>query len=189
MPGASAVNVGNLDSARATAADVGKTVSHVSLWSALTLGDFLVWFPIHANSFGEHANAVQELVAEAQYRIAHRDLRLTQAATQNLDAAQGTVYLETIKMAERAINGRINGDIFVQFHDGNPGSAGTANVIAGLGRVQVDSFSVFPFSSADGSVPEHEDDGTVNEPIGPDPGHDDHGDGVTHNDEFGAGEP
>ena len=183
MPGARARNLASILSLRATQADVGKTVSHISLWSALTGGDFLMGFPIHRESFPPDFVPVA-LVLEAQYRIPRSDLNLVQTAITDPNG----MYHETFYMAERSMRGRLVGGFFIQFHDGAPGSVGTSNVIVGIGRVGVtaDQLQVFRFASGDGSIPDHVDS-VNNDPIGPDPGHDDHSDGPTHNDDFGEG--
>ena len=40
-------------------------------------------------------------------------------------------------MARRALAGKVAGGIWLQYHDGAPGSNGTANVISDITRTQV----------------------------------------------------
>ena len=198
MPGARARNMSTILSLRATQADVGRTVLHLSLWDAATGGNFLMSFLIHEDSFSDMPNqGVQPLILEAQYRIRHRDLNIVQTSISTLNDANVPVnmkYHETPAMAERALKGRLAGPLFIQFHWGTPGPDGTNGVINGIGRVEISGsdFRIRQFISGDGSIPAHTDTGTVDGVWGPDPGHDDHGDGPSnqpgsHTDDFGSG--
>ena len=103
----------------APAASVGEDCTHVSLWSALTGGDFLQSQSISTNP--------SPLALGEQYEIAAGALVLDQAAPTN----------GTEDMAERAVRGRILGGVWVQAHTGAPGGNGTNNVLPGLARVAI----------------------------------------------------
>ena len=105
-------------SAEATSALVNEDATIITLWDASTGGNLLQEITI--------SNNPDALVLNARYQIAANAIALTQPV--------GTGEQE--EMAKRALRGRVAGGVWVQFHDGAPGTAGTANVIA-LARVQI----------------------------------------------------
>ena len=50
---------------------------------------------------------------------------------------QPTAANETEDMSERAVRGRIKDGVWVQWHTGAPGTAGTTNAISELGRTEI----------------------------------------------------
>ena len=116
---ATAKNTNIVRSIAAPAGAVSDDATHITLWTAQAAGDLLLTLEITTNP--------DALALGDKYEIAAEALVLTQAAAAD----------ETAAMAERAVRGRIAGGVWVQFHTGAPGAAGTDNVIAELGRVQI----------------------------------------------------
>lgn len=96
---------------------IGQDGTYVSIWTALTGGDFLAGIQISNNPM---ALALGEV-----YYIAASGLAITQTAATN----------ETEAMAQRALRGRLDGTLFYAIHTGDPGTTG-ANESA-LARVSV----------------------------------------------------
>ena len=107
-----------IQSAQAQAAQAGEDATIVTLWDAATSGNLLQQLTITGNP--------DALVVDARYRLAVGALVIEQKV------ATG----ETQEMAKRALRGRVSGGIWIQWHDGAPGTAGTSNVVA-LARTQV----------------------------------------------------
>lgn len=105
-------------SAEATSALVNEDATIITLWDASTSGNLLQEITI--------SNNPDALVLNARYQIAANAIVLTQPV--------GTGEKE--EMAKRALRGRVKGGVWIQFHDGAPGTNGTGNVIA-LARVQI----------------------------------------------------
>lgn len=116
---ATAKNTNLVRSIAAPAGAVGDDCTHVTLWDAQAAGDLLLSLAITTNP--------DALVLGDRYELAAEALVLTQ------NPAAG----ETAAMAERAVRGRIAGGVWVQFHTGAPGAAGTGNVISELGRTEI----------------------------------------------------
>ena len=116
---ATAKNTAAVESPGASGAAIGKDCTDISLWSARAGGDYL-----GAKAISTDPDA---LAAGEPLQIAAEALVLTQPAGAD----------ETAKMAVRALNGRVSGGLWVQWHEGAPGAAGTDNVIPVLGRTQV----------------------------------------------------
>lgn len=116
---AQAANADIVRSAAAPAGAVGKDCTYVTLWSAAADGDLLGKKQISTNP--------APLVLDARYEIAAGALTVTAPAGAD----------ETAAMARRAAAGKVAGGVWVQYHDGDPGAAGDANVIADMGRTAV----------------------------------------------------
>ena len=116
---ATAKNTNIVRSVAAPAGAVGDDCTHVSLWDAAAAGNLLGTKAISTNPAPLALGEKYELAAEALV----------------LNAPTGAD--ETAAMAERAVRGKIAGGVWVQFHDGAPGNAGTDNVIDDLGRVAI----------------------------------------------------
>lgn len=118
MPAQASTNA-VIQSAVAQAAQVGDDATWVSAWSSSTGGTFL-WRE-------DITNNPAALQLGDRYQIAVGGLTLTQPNATNGTAAD----------ARRAVEGRVSGGFWLQWHDGDPGTAGTANVISGLARTQI----------------------------------------------------
>lgn len=116
---AQAANSGVVQSIAAPAGAVGDDCTHVSFWDSADAGNFLSWVAL--------ANNPSALVLGERLQFAAGALTVTQAAGAN----------ESEESARRAVRGWISGGVYVQFHTGNPGAAGTNNVISELNRVQI----------------------------------------------------
>ena len=108
---ATASNTNAILSAAAQAGAVGDDCTWISLWTAVTSGTFLQRVAI--------SNNPAALQLGQQIRIAASGITLTATP------ANG----ETEAMAKRGLEGRLDGGVWVQFHDGDPGANGTSNVI------------------------------------------------------------
>ena len=102
---------------------VGEDVTHIGLFTDSSAGIFLWGRAITSN--------VDAIALGEKYRIPPRDVVLTQ----NLDGG------ETEAMARRALNGRIEGTLYVSFHTGAPGLTG-ANESSEIGRVAISAWTV-----------------------------------------------
>lgn len=116
---AQAANNVAIQSAAASGGVIGKTASHLSLWTASTGGSLLRSAAIGGTPPGA-------LTSGQRLQIASGDLVIT----------YNTATGETEASARRAAAGAVAGGVWVQWHEGAPGSNGTDNVIA-LDRVQV----------------------------------------------------
>ena len=116
---ATAKNTNIVRSIATPAGAVGDDCTYISLWDAEVNGNFLQSQQISTDP--------APLALGERYEIAAEALVITQPAGAN----------ETAAMAERAVRGRIAGGVWVQFHTGAPGNAGTDNVIDELGRVEI----------------------------------------------------
>ena len=116
---ATAKNTAAAESIAAPQGAVGEDCSHITLWSAAAAGDHL---------WSQAINTDPDALALGQ--------RLSIAA-EAIVITQNPGPGETAKMAVRANQGRVAGGVWVQFHSGAPGAAGTDNIIAGLDRVQI----------------------------------------------------
>ena len=103
----------------ATGAAIGKDCTHISLWDASSGGNLLHWAAL--------SNDPSPLVAQAQIEFLPNTITLQQNPGTN----------ESEEMAKRGARGRVTGGLYLQYHEGNPGSAGTANVIPVLGRTLI----------------------------------------------------
>ena len=116
MP-ATATNNAVITSAAAQSGQVGDDATFISLWSAVTGGDFLRREGIDNNPAA--------LALGQSFQFAIGELVFTDTE----DSANG----ETNDMAVRGIRGKFDGTVYIQWHSGDPGANGTANVI-GLAR-------------------------------------------------------
>lgn len=105
--------------AAAASAQSGEDATHVSVWTAATGGTWLFNVAI--------SNNPDPLEEGGRYRIAAEALVLTRSA--------GTGESEA--SAIRALRGILAGTTYWQLHTGNPGSAGTANVLTGIARLSL----------------------------------------------------
>ena len=101
-----------INSAAAASGQVGQDCTHASLWDASTGGN-LLW----QGAISTNPDALQ---LGGGFSIAAGALLLIQNP--------GTG--ETQEMARRALRGKIAGGVYVQYHRGAPGAAGTSNIIA-----------------------------------------------------------
>ena len=115
---ATAKNSALIQSAQAQAGQVGNDATWVSLWDALTNGNHLKNIQI--------ANNPDALILDARFQIAINALVITQPIGAG----------ESEEFAKRGVRGRITGGVWVQWHTGNPGNAGTTNVI-GVARTPI----------------------------------------------------
>ncbi len=120
MPAQATTNVA-IESAVAAAGQVGSDASWVSAWSSAAGGSYL-WK-------AQLANNPSALALGGRWRIEAGDLTLTQPNGVGATAAD----------AQRALEGRIAGTWHLQWHDGDPGANGTAAVIAGIARTEVEA--------------------------------------------------
>lgn len=116
---AQAANNTTITSIAAPQAAVGGDCTHVSLWTAETGGSFLQSVAITGNP--------DALALGDTYRLASGALVIEQPVDTG----------GTEAMARRAAAGRVLGGVWVQYHSGAPGTAGTANVITALGRTNI----------------------------------------------------
>ena len=107
-----------IQSAQAAAGQVGDDATWVAVWDAATSGNLLTRIQITGNP--------DALILDARYQIPINGLVFRQNAATN----------ETEEFAKRALEGRIDGGVWISWHDGNPGAAGTANLIT-LARTPV----------------------------------------------------
>ena len=112
-------NTNTIESIAAPAGAVGQDCTQVTLWPQAATGT-LLW--AQAISTDPTALALGE-----KYEIAAGAIVLTQPTGPG----------ETEAMAQRAIRGRIEGTLYLQFHTGAPGVRGTGNVLPGLPRVAI----------------------------------------------------
>ena len=105
-------------SAAAGSAQNGQDVTHLSLWDRSSGGNFLRRTAL--------TNNPDPLATGERVEIQAGDITITYTAGSS----------ETEASARRAAAGAVAGGVWVQFHTGDPGSAGTSNVI-GLARVQI----------------------------------------------------
>lgn len=106
------------------AVDANVDVSYVGLWTESDGGTFLWGHEITTN-----------LVAIAlgeKYRIPPEDIVFTQTPDDG----------ETPAMAVRALNGRIEGILYVSWHDGDPGTTGANEVETHFPRVEISDWTV-----------------------------------------------
>ena len=115
---ATARNETTVTSAAAQAAQVGNDCTHISLWDAAVGGNLLGQKAITGNP--------APLALGEKFEIAAGALVLT--VTKAADA--------TDEMARRAAAGQVAGGVWVQYHTGAPGAAGTDNVI-GIARTSI----------------------------------------------------
>lgn len=113
----------NIESVGAPAGAVGQDITHVSIWSASTGGDLLAQGAITNNpdafELGEKARILSGWVMFRQ------------------NSGTG----ETDELQERKLAGAIGTGVYVQWHTGAPGAAGTSNV-ASISRTQIPSAAV-----------------------------------------------
>lgn len=107
-----------VQSATAGSGQVGQDATWVSIWDAATGGNRLKNIQITGDP--------DALIQDARFQIPVNGLVFRQNA--------GTG--ETEEFAQRGLRGRIDGGVWVQWHTGDPGANGTANIIA-LARTQV----------------------------------------------------
>ena len=112
-------NTNAVQSIAALTGAVGDDLTWLSLWSLESGGVFL-----HRQSISTDPSA---LALGQRFNIAAAAMKLIQP----------TATGETEGMAERKIRGAILGGVWIQWHTGDPGSAGTSNVITELGRTNV----------------------------------------------------
>ena len=98
---------------------VGDDCTWISYWDAATGGTYFLREDISTNPDALSLGDRLEIAANA--------LTLNQPASAN----------ETEAFARKALQGRIAGGLWIQFHTGDPGSSGNSNVITELGRVQI----------------------------------------------------
>ena len=115
---ARAVNTNVVQSVAVPAGSVGSDCTHISLWDAETSGTFLWGTAITGNPSPLGSGEGYEFAAGALVINQPVDTGGTEA------------------MARRAVMGRVAGGVWVQYHSGAPGSAGTSNVIT-LARTQI----------------------------------------------------
>ena len=115
---ARASNTNAVQSAVAAAGQVGNDCTHISVWSALT-GGSLLW----AGTINTNPDA---LALGGRFQIA--------AGALVFEYTKGTG--ETDAMELRGAAGKVRGGVWVQYHTGAPGTAGTSNVI-GLARTPI----------------------------------------------------
>ena len=116
---AQAANSKAVTTGAAPSGAVGDDCTHVAFWSAASGGSLL----------GTQAltNDPSALALGERYSFPAGMLVLTTPKGAN----------ETEAMAQRAARGKVAGGVWVSFHTGVPGSAGTANLITEFGRVSV----------------------------------------------------
>ena len=107
-----------IQSPQAPQAAVDDDCTWISLWTAQNAGTFLQRMTISSNP--------SPLVLGARFTAAINAIVISQPAGAN----------ETEAMAMRAAAGRVAGGVWIQFHTGDPGTAGTANLIP-IGRAQI----------------------------------------------------
>ena len=116
---AQASNTNPVRSVAASGDAIGEDCTHVSLWDSQTSGTFLWRTAIQGNP--------SPLTAGEGYEFAAGALIIRQ------DVGTG----ETEAMAQRAAAGRVKDGVWVQYHNGDPGADGTANVIPDLTRTNI----------------------------------------------------
>ena len=116
---AQASNTSAVQSIAAPAGAVGDDCTHIGLWDAETGGTFLQSMAISTNPSALALGEKLEIAAGA------------------LVIDQPTAVGETEDMSERAVRGRIKDGVWVQWHTGAPGTAGTTNAISELGRTEI----------------------------------------------------
>ena len=118
MP-ATASNTNVVLSAAAAAAAVGEDATWINAWNAATGGDSLGRQDISTNP--------GVIVLDARYRFAIGALVFTQP--------EGVG--ETNHLSERSVRGKVEGGVWVSYHNGDPGPNGTANLISGIARTAI----------------------------------------------------
>ena len=116
---ATAKNTAAIESPPASGAAIGKDCTHITLWDREVGGVALGDKAISTNPDALAAGQPLQIAAEA--------LVLTQPVSAD----------ETPAMAVRALEGRVSGGLWVQWHEGPPGPSRTDNVIPVLGRSQI----------------------------------------------------
>ena len=118
MP-ATASNTAAVQSAAAPAGAVGDDATWINTWDALTGGNSLGRQSISTNP--------DALALGDRYEFPAGDLVFTQP--------EGTG--ETNHMSERKLRGAVDGGVWVSWHTGDPGAAGTANTITEIARTPI----------------------------------------------------
>ena len=118
MP-ATAVNTNVVQSIAAPAGAVGDDCTHINLWDALTSG----------NSLGSQAISTNPdpLALGDRLQFAAGALVITQPEGAG----------ENNHLSERKVRGAVAGGMWVSYHTGAPGTAGTANLIAEITRTPI----------------------------------------------------
>ena len=119
---ATAKNSKDVVSVVASGAAIGKDCTHISLWNHATASaatNLLAYFQIF--------NDPDAIADGEQFKIAANGVTLTYTP--------GTG--ETEVLAKAALAGVVSGGVWVQLHEDDPGSNGTANIIGVVGRLSI----------------------------------------------------